>query len=74
MSQKRTPDSIDPALVDQLCDLVISKLEERARSTLTFNQGVVGSNPTRLTSFAKPSAFWDFLENQGVISLGLPTP
>ena len=49
MSQKGTPDSIDPALVDQLCDLVISKLEERARSTLTFNQGVVGSNPTRLT-------------------------
>jgi len=52
VSQKGTPDSIDPALIDQLCDLVISKLEERARSTLTFNQGVAGSNPARLTSFS----------------------
>jgi len=47
VSQKGTPDSIDPALVDQLCDLVISKLEERAKSTLTFNQGVSDS-PKRL--------------------------
>jgi len=49
VSQKRTPDSIDPALIDRICDLVIAKLEERAESTMTFNQGVAGSNPARLT-------------------------
>jgi hypothetical protein len=30
-------------------------LPKRGESTLTFNQGVVGSNPTRLTKASKPS-------------------
>ncbi|MFC1993907.1 hypothetical protein ACFLVI_01445 [Chloroflexota bacterium] len=46
---ERAPDYTNSALVDQLCDAVIAKLAERLDSPLTFNQGVVGSNPTRLT-------------------------
>jgi len=49
VSQRGAPDSDNSAFLDQLCDAVISKLAERARSTLTFNQGVAGSNPARLT-------------------------
>jgi hypothetical protein len=41
VSKKRTPDSSDPALIDQICDLVISRLEERVISALTFNWGLV---------------------------------
>ena len=34
--------------------------------TLTFNQGVEGSNPSRLTKARRPSLSGNFEENQGV--------
>jgi len=34
-------------IVDQLCELLIPKLEERLKSTLSSKQRVVGSNPAR---------------------------
>ncbi|MFC1994088.1 hypothetical protein ACFLVI_02370 [Chloroflexota bacterium] len=45
----RAPDYTNSALVDQLCDAVIAKLAERLDSPLTFNQGVLCSNPGCLT-------------------------
>jgi hypothetical protein len=41
---------------------------------LPLNQGVGGSSPPPLTSFKWPEQLEDFSENQGVSSLGLPTP
>ncbi|MFC2058736.1 hypothetical protein ACFLTS_03715 [Chloroflexota bacterium] len=43
------PEYSDSALVAQLCDAVMAKLAERLDVSLTFNQGVAGSNPARLT-------------------------
>jgi hypothetical protein len=34
-------------VLDQLCDLLISKLEERLTSHMSSKQQVVGSNPSR---------------------------
>ncbi len=42
--------------------------------SLTFNQGVVGSIPTRLIKPRNPTDFQDLPANQGVTTLGLPTP
>ena len=50
MEQRGAPDCHNSAGMDQLCDAVIAKLAERVDQHLTFNQGVVGSKPTRLTS------------------------
>ncbi len=41
---------------------------------LTFNQGVTGSRPVRPTKVSKLSLPEHFEENQGVKTLGLPTP
>jgi hypothetical protein len=34
-------------IVDQLCELLIPKLEERLKRSLSSKQRVVGSNPAR---------------------------
>ena len=60
MSQREAPDFDNSAFLDQLCDLVVSKLEERAKSHLTFNQGVAGSNPARLTKAGEHPLPGDF--------------
>ena len=49
MEQRGAPDCHDLAGMDQLCDAVIAKLAERVDQHLTFNQGVRGSKPRRLT-------------------------
>jgi len=41
---------------------------------LTFNQGVTGSRPVRPTKARRPSLPGSFEENQGVKTLGQPTP
>ncbi len=41
---------------------------------LTFNQGVTGSRPVRPTKLNRPSLPGEFRKNQGVKSLGQPTP
>ncbi len=41
---------------------------------LTFNQGVTGSRPVRPTKLNRPSLPGSFEENQGVKTLGQPTP
>ena len=41
---------------------------------LTFNQGVTGSRPVRPTKAGRPSLSGGFETNQGVNSLGQPTP
>jgi len=46
----------------------------RYNSLVSFNQGVAGSNPARLTKAGEPPPSGDFEENQGVTTLGLPTP
>ena len=48
--------------------------ENRKNVIMTFNQGVTGSRPVRPTSFSKPFLLGDFSKNQGVNSLGQPTP
>ena len=47
---KRATDYQNSSMLDHLCDALLSKLAQRAEGQLTFNQGVVGSNPTRLTT------------------------
>ena len=49
MEQLGAPDCHNSAGMDQLCDAVIAKLAERVDQHLTFNQGVAGSKPARLT-------------------------
>ena len=56
MEKKGAPDYQHSTIIGQLCDAVVSKLTERMNQHLTFNQGAVGSNPTRLISFKKPLA------------------
>ncbi len=46
----------------------------KSEEHLTFNQGVVGPTPTPLTSFDEPPSSQGLIENQGVSSLGQPTP
>ena len=41
---------------------------------MTFNQGVTGSRPVRPTKAGGPSLPGMFEENQGVKTLGQPTP
>ncbi len=41
---------------------------------LTFNQGVTGSRPVRPTKLNRPPLPGSFEENQGVKTLGPPTP
>ncbi len=41
---------------------------------LTFNQGATGSRPVRPTKASKPSLPRNFRKNQGVKTLGQPTP
>jgi len=40
----------------------------------TFNQGVTGSRPVRPTKARRPPLPGNFEENQGVKTLGQPTP
>jgi hypothetical protein len=46
MNQGATP-LTNAEMLDQLCDLLISKLEERLVNHLPFKRRVVGSNPSR---------------------------
>jgi len=41
---------------------------------LTFNQGVTGSRAVRPTKASRPSLLRSFEKNQGVKTLGQPTP
>ncbi len=41
---------------------------------LAFNQGVTGSRPVRPTKLNRPSLPGRFHKNQGVKTLGQPTP
>ncbi|GAH94617.1 unnamed protein product, partial [marine sediment metagenome] len=41
---------------------------------LTFNQGVAGSRPARPTKARRPTLLGEFQKNQGVKTLGQPTP
>jgi len=41
---------------------------------VSFNQGVTGSRPVRPTKAGRPSLPGDFQKNQGVNTLGQPTP
>jgi len=41
---------------------------------MTFNQGVTGSRPVRPTKLNRPPLPGSFEENQGVKTLGQPTP
>jgi len=45
-----------------------------ARVPFTFNQGVTGSRPVRPTKASKPTQLRSFEKNQGVKTLGQPTP
>ena len=44
------------------------------REHLTFKQGVTGSRPVRPTKLNRPPLPGSFEENQGVKTLGPPTP
>ncbi len=48
--------------------------QTRRLVTLTFNQGVTGSRPVRPTKAGRPSLPGSFEKNQGVKTLGQPTP
>ena len=43
-------------------------------NTLTFNQGVTGSRPVRPTKLNRPPLPGGVEDNQGVKTLGQPTP
>jgi hypothetical protein len=45
--KKRATALTNSQLLDQLCDLLIPKLEERLANRLPSKQRVVGSNPSR---------------------------
>ena len=45
--QQRATALTNSQLLDQLCDLLIPKLEERLSTRLSSKQRVVGSNPSR---------------------------
>ena len=47
---KRAPDYQNPSTLKQPCNASLLKLARHVEEDLTFNQGVVGSNPTRLIS------------------------
>ena len=47
---------------------------EQDRGPLSFNQGVAGSRPARPTKARRPSLLGGFEKNQGVKTLGQPTP
>jgi hypothetical protein len=74
MENKRVLDYHNSATLQQLWDALGSKLIQAAQGSLTFNQGAAGSRPARPTSFSRPSLLGDFQKNQGVNSLGQPTP
>ena len=68
------PDYHDSPTFQQLWDALGSKLIEAAQGCLTFNQGVAGSRPARPTRASKLSLPRNFEKNQGVKTLGQPTP
>ena len=43
-------------------------------TSVSFNQGVAGSRPARPTKARRPSPLGRFEKNQGVKTLGQPTP
>ncbi len=51
-----------------------NKMDRVEDNTLTFNQGVTGSRPVRPTKAGRPSLPGRFEKNQGVKTLGQPTP
>ncbi len=64
-------------MVDKLAELGLTADLTVNRGThehLTFNQGVTGSRPVRPTKANRPPLPGSFQTNQGVKTLGLPTP
>ena len=72
--EERVPDYHNSPTFQQLWDALGSKLIEAAQGHLTFNQGVAGSRPARPTKARRPSLSGIFSKNQGVKTLGQPTP
>jgi len=52
----------------------INSANQIHKEHLTFNQGVAGSRPARPTKARRPSLPGRFEDNQGVKTLGQPTP
>ncbi len=71
---KRAPDYHNSPTFQQLWDALGSKLIHAAQGHKTFNQGVTGSRPVRPTKTGRPSRSGSFRKNQGVKTLGQPTP
>ena len=67
-----TGELLDSMKFDKLT-LVCGPLAQLAEH-LTFNQGVAGSRPARPTKAGRPSLSRNFKKNQGVRTLGQPTP
>ncbi len=71
---KRNPSK---KIVDKLAQLQLTANLSANTGTpehLTFNQGVTGSRPVRPTKLNRPSLPGGFEDNQGVKTLGQPTP
>jgi len=71
---KREPSK---TLVDKLAKLKLTsnlEVNTHAFEHLTFNQGVTGSRPVRPTKAGSPTLPRNFGKNQGVKTLGQPTP
>ncbi len=71
---KRNPSK---RIVDRLTQLQLTANVSANTGThehLTFNQGVTGSRPVRPTKASRPSLPGSFKKNQGVKTLGQPTP
>ncbi len=50
MTEREAPDFTHSDSINRLCDAVLARLSERLERHTTFNQGVRGSNPRRLTT------------------------
>ena len=64
-------------IVDRLAQLQLTAnvtVNTGTHEHLTFNQGVTGSRPVRPTKAGRPSLPGSFKKNQGVKTLGQPTP
>ena len=71
---KRNPSK---RIVDRLAQLQLTAnvtVNTGTHEHLTFNQGVTGSRPVRPTKASKHPLPGGFIRNQGVKTLGLPTP